>query len=353
MRATADVRLGKRLLGTAHAGRPVAWAITAVNHGPHRADGLVVVDPLPRAVEDPVATVTVGGGHCAVADRVARCTLHALAPGERAEVRVSGRLGPHAGGTFLDNGAELFEHEQDPAPRAAAHSDQVVVGPAADVEITADATPMVPVPGDLMTYHVRVEDNGPGTARGVRFAERLPSAVTPRSRCRPAAPSSPKVVRCDVGPLPPGTALGFDIVVRVARDAARQLLRARLSVGGAEPDPASADNRDVARTSVGRAPTAAPLHRLSSGRAPLHLERLLEVGGQLGAVERAGRSGSPGRTAAEREAHELLAVSMPSATVQAHARPSHDRPRQRCPSCCERHMRRRTCRSSACRPGTA
>ena len=253
VRATADVRLGKRLLGTAHAGRPVAWAITAMNHGPHRADGLVVVDPLPHAVEDPVASVAVGGGHCAVADRVARCTLHALAPGERAEVRVSGRLGPDAGGTFLDNGAELFEHEQDPAPRAAAHSDQVVVGPAADVEITADATPMVPVPGDVLTYHVRVEDNGPGTARGVRFAERLPSAVTPIAVPTGCAISS-KVVRCDVGLLSPGSALGFDIVVRVARDAARQLLRARLSVGGAEPDPASADNRDVARTSVGRAP---------------------------------------------------------------------------------------------------
>ena len=253
VRATADVRLGKRLLGTAHAGSPVAWAITAVNHGPHRADGLVVVDPLPHAVEDPAATVVVGGGHCAVADRVARCTLHALAPGERAEVRISGRLGPHAGGTFLDNGAELFEHEQDPAPRAAAHSDQVIVGPAADVEITADATPMVPVPGGQLTYHVRVEDGGPGTARGVRFAERLPSAVTPiavPTGCAIAA----QVVRCDVGPLSPGTALGFDIVVRVSRDAARELLRARLSVGGAEPDPASADNRDVARTSVGRAP---------------------------------------------------------------------------------------------------
>jgi uncharacterized repeat protein (TIGR01451 family) len=253
VRATADVKLDKRLLGTAHAGRPVAWVITAINHGPHRADGLVVVDPLPHAVEDPVVTVAVGGGHCAVADRVARCTLHALAPGERAEVRVSGRLGPHAGGTFLDNGAELFEHEQDPAPRAAAHSDQVVVEPAADVEITADATPMVPVPGDLLTYHVSVEDRGPGTARGVRFAERLPSAVAPitvPSGCTIAA----KVVRCDVGPLSPGAALGFDIVVRVAPDAARQLLHAHLSVGGAQPDPASADNRDVARTSVGRAP---------------------------------------------------------------------------------------------------
>lgn len=141
MRATADVRLGKRLLGTAHAGRAVAWAITAVNRGPHRADGLVVVDPLPDAVEDPAAEVTVGAGHCSVADRVARCTLHALAAGERAEVRISGRLGAGAGGSFLDNGAELFEHEHDPAPRAAAQSDQVVVEPAADVEISAGVSP--------------------------------------------------------------------------------------------------------------------------------------------------------------------------------------------------------------------
>jgi len=252
VRATADVTLSKRLIGAAHAAQPVAWAITAVNHGPHRADGLVVVDPLPHELEDPAADVVAGDGHCAVVDRVARCTLHSLAPGERAEIRISGRLGAHTGGTFLDNGAELFEHEQDPAPRAAAHSDQVVVEPAADVAIVADATPMVPVPGGRMTYHAQLVDNGPATATGVRFEEQLPAAVTVISvpnGCTVAA----NVVGCDIGRLPAGVGLDFNIVVRVVQDAARRSLSARLSVQGARPDPASADNRDVARTRVGRA----------------------------------------------------------------------------------------------------
>ena len=252
VRATADVRLAKRLLGTAHAGHSVSWAVTAVNHGPHHADGLVVIDPLPRALERPAADVITGGGHCAVVDRVARCTLHALAPGEHAEIRISGRLGPHTGGIFLDNGAELFEHEQDPAPRAAAHSDQVIVEPAADVEITAVATPMVPSPGGQMTYHARVVDNGPATATDVHFQEQLPAGVTVISvpnGCTVAA----NVVGCDIGRLPNGAARAFNIVVRVAQDAARQPLSARLSVDGARPDPASADNHDVARTTIGRA----------------------------------------------------------------------------------------------------
>ncbi len=253
VRATADVTLDKRLLGAAHAGEPVAWAITALNHGPHRADGLMVIDPLPDALQAPAAEVVAGDGHCAIFAGVARCTLHALALGERAEIRISGRLGAHTGGTFLDNGAELFEHETDPAPRAAAHSDQVVVEPAADVAVTGDATPMVPQPGSRMTYHARVVDNGPAAATSVHFEEQVPAGVTVISvpnGCTVAA----KVVGCDVGRLSEGAARDFAIVVRVAQDAARLSLSARLSVQGARPDPASADNRDVARTSVGRAP---------------------------------------------------------------------------------------------------
>lgn len=252
VRATAHVTLAKRLLGTARAGEPVAWTITAVNHGPHRADGLVIVDPLPRALEHAVAEVAGGAGHCAVVDRVARCTLHALAPGGRAEVRIHGRLGANAGGTFLSNAAELLEHEADPAPRAAMDSDRVIVEPAADVEISADSTPNVPVPGGQLTYHIRIADLGPQADPDVRFTERLPSAVTvvslPRG-CKTVA----HLVRCDVGDLSRGAARRFNIVVRVARGAAHQFLRARLSAYGARPDPVSADSRDVAGTRVGRA----------------------------------------------------------------------------------------------------
>ncbi len=103
-----------------------------------------------------------------------------------------------------------------------------------------------------MTYHAQVVDNGPATATGVRFEEQLPAGVTVISvpnGCTVAA----NVVGCNVGRLSPGAELGFSIVVRVAQDAARQSLTARLSVQGARPDPASADNRDVARTRVGRA----------------------------------------------------------------------------------------------------
>ena len=253
VRATADVRLAKRLLGTAHAGRTVAWAITAVNHGPHRADGLVVVDALPRAVEAPAAEVTLGAGHCSVADRVARCRLHALAPGERAEIRVHGRLAAGTGGTFLDNGAELFEREDDPAPRAAAHGDQAVVEPAADVEISASATPTVPIPGGLLTYHVRVADRGPQSARGVRVVVHLPAAVTPISMPK-ACTVAVRVVRCDVRDLAPGAELRFTLVARVTRGAAQRLLSATLRVSESRPDPATADNRDVATTRAGRAP---------------------------------------------------------------------------------------------------
>ena len=87
----------------------------------------------------------------------------------------------------------------------------------------------------------------------MHFEEHLPAGVTVISVPNGCAIAA-KVVRCDVGRLSEGAALDFAIVVRVAHDAARLSLSARLSVGEAQPDPASADNRDVARTSVGRAP---------------------------------------------------------------------------------------------------
>ena len=177
VRATADVRLDKRLLGTAHAGEPVAWAITALNHGPHRADGLMVIDPLPDALKPRRPRSSRRRALRDLRRRVARCTLHALALGERAEMRISGRLGAHTQAAPSSTTAPSSSSTStDPAPRAAAHSDQVVVGPAADVEITGDATPMVPVPGSRLTYHVRVEDNGPAAP---------PAACTSRSTCPP------------------------------------------------------------------------------------------------------------------------------------------------------------------------
>jgi uncharacterized repeat protein (TIGR01451 family) len=253
VRQTAHVTLSKRLVGTPRAGERVAWHVTAVNHGPHAADGLVIVDPLPGALHGPSATAVGGSGQCAVVARVARCTLHALGVGQRAEIRVAGRLSAHAGGTFLDNGAELFEHEADPSPRGAISSEQVVVHPAADVEIAADATPRVPVPGQTLTYHLRVEDLGPEAATGVRFEERLPAGVAPVSvpdGCRVTG----RLVRCRVGRLRAGAARTYDLVVRLGLGTAGARLGARVSVAAGRADPASADNRDVVRTAVGPAP---------------------------------------------------------------------------------------------------
>ncbi len=252
VRATANVVLGKRLLGAAHAGQPVTWAITAVNHGPHRADGLVVVDPLPKAVEEPKASVVGDAGHCTISGREARCTLHTLAVGERTEIRLSGRLGVHTAGTFLENAAELFEREDDPAPRAAAHSDQVIVEPAADVETAVDATPATPRAGDQLTYHARVENLGPQADPDVRFVERLPAGlvvVSVPANCT----ASGDLVRCAEGTLQAAQSRSLDIVVRVLPSAARRQLRALVAVAGARPDPAGTDNHDVARTTVGRA----------------------------------------------------------------------------------------------------
>ena len=251
VRATADVVLGKRLIGAARAGEPVAWAITAVNHGPHRADGLVVVDPLPAALEEPAADIVAGAGQCTIAAHEVRCTLHALPVGERAEIRISGRLREHTGGTFLDNAAELFEHEADPAPRAAAHSDQVVVEPAADVETAVDATPGTPLAGDELTYHAEVENLGPATDPDVQFTERLPAGVVPVSvpaNCTVAG----SVVRCAEGTLRVTESRAIEVVVRVLPSAVRRHLRALVAVSAARPDPARMDNRDIARTVVGR-----------------------------------------------------------------------------------------------------
>lgn len=40
---------------------------------------------------------------------------------------------------------------------------------------------MVPIPGGLLTYHVRVADRGPQSARSVHVEVRLPAAVSPVS----------------------------------------------------------------------------------------------------------------------------------------------------------------------------
>lgn len=78
--------------------------------------------------------------------------------------------------------------------------------------------------------------------------------VAPARSSAVTGPTFFRVVRCDVGDFAPGAASHFTIVARVNPGAARRLLRAALRVSGSRPDPAGADNRDVATTRAGRAP---------------------------------------------------------------------------------------------------
>ncbi len=128
----------------------------------------------------------------------------------------------------------------------------MVVEPAADVETAVDATPATPAPATELTYHAEVENLGPAADPDVRFTERLPAGVVPVS-----VPASCTVagdlVRCAEGTLQATESRTIDVVVRVLPSATRRQLRALVAVSGARPDPASTDNHDLARTTVGRA----------------------------------------------------------------------------------------------------
>jgi uncharacterized repeat protein (TIGR01451 family) len=88
-------------------------------------------------------------------------------------------------------------------------------GPDADLTITQIAAPNTVRVGDLLTYRLKVTNNGPSASMSVRFGDQIPPTsvfVSASAGC--AQGFSPTYVTCQIGNLASGASTWRSITVR-------------------------------------------------------------------------------------------------------------------------------------------
>jgi uncharacterized repeat protein (TIGR01451 family) len=163
-------------------GQGLVYQITAVNHGPSDAAGVVVTDQLDAALA--FAAASPGCVYQAAGHQVL-CTLGTLPAGGTATLLVAGTVGSLPGGTLLNNQAAVADQAASPAfdplgdnNLAAAGTtvqQEAVLG--ADLSISKTTAVTSATAGNAVTYQMVVSNAGPLNASGIEVQDLLPDGT--------------------------------------------------------------------------------------------------------------------------------------------------------------------------------
>ena len=229
-------------------GNAVSYSMTVTNNGPGVLASVKVTDTLPPGIRVPVYTPSAGSYDPATGVWAGL----SLGPSQSVTLGLVGTVDPWARGTLVNSvRVDPPDGVTDPGPSndSATVADTLV--PSADLAL-AKAGDVDPADlGGLLTYTLTVTNNGPSAATGVVLTDPLPptmeldSATPSQGTCSFDAPT--RTLTCSLGGIPiPGSAT---VTLRV-RPLALVTFTNTASVGGAEPDPAPADNSATRVTAV-------------------------------------------------------------------------------------------------------
>lgn len=242
VRRTADLRLEKRLGGTATAGRDVTWTLALTNAGSGSATNVVVTDRLPDSV---TARSVDPSSACTVTGRDVRCAFDRIGPGVTRTITIVAALGADARGT-LANSASATATEPDPSPGDATSSTTDTIVGSANLSVDIAERPEVLVLGGDVTYTFTTRNGGPSSARDSVLVADLPASVTGITVLTPGADCAlaGRRVTCNLGLLAPGAVLPIEIRATIP---ALTLfpLTTTATVSSSTPDPQPADNTDT------------------------------------------------------------------------------------------------------------
>ena len=240
-------------------GGSAAWTITVLNNGPSTARTVTLTDQIPAALSGVTFT---GAGGTALDCPGGVCALGDVLPGpdNAVAITVAGTLDPAFPDPTLTNAAAVQSPTPDPTPGNNDTTSAVSVITSADLVLTktADRSDQNPaVPGEPITWTLRVVNNGPSVARAVRVNDQLP-AVTD-ARVTSTAGSCDTQIVCDIGDLAPG--LGSAVIITVTAivppNAQGPTLTNTATVTSDTPDPAPGDTTATVSTPlVGKADLA-------------------------------------------------------------------------------------------------
>jgi uncharacterized repeat protein (TIGR01451 family) len=177
----------------------LTYTLTATNHGPSGATGVLVTNTLPNGVT--FGSATPSQGTCNGTGTV-MCALGPLAAGGEATISIA--VTPTQAGIITNSAVvQANEAESNPANNSASESTTVTLS--ADVTITKADDPDPVLVGQTLTYTLVATNNGPSAASNVVVTDDMPggvsfvSAVPTQGTC-----TGSTTVSCSVGSLASG-----------------------------------------------------------------------------------------------------------------------------------------------------
>lgn len=191
------------------AGQNLNYFYKVTNHGPANVNGATVTDVLPAGL-----TYVDGAPGCAAVGQTVTCTINFLASGGFAQTGITVKVDAAYTDAFITNVGTVSSDLPDPDPDNNTSTLKTPVKKKADVQIIKTASPGNPKPGDVVTYTLKVKNNGPSVAKNVVATDSLPNGVTFVSADAPCVEADGEVT-CALGTLQPGEEKILEIKVKV------------------------------------------------------------------------------------------------------------------------------------------
>jgi len=246
----ADLALEKDTLNlNPAAGSVFAFELRIKNAGPSDALGVALTDVLPAGLTYVSATApcdTTGLPELS-------CALGTITAGATRIVTLTVQVGAGVSpGTTLTNEAEVASPTPDPDLSDNEDDASVIVadgtGMGADLLITKNASDTTPTPGEVVTFTIRVINNGPETAQSVVVTDTLPAGLTYLSNSDSCSTAALPTVVCTLNQIASGVAIEFELIAQVGAGVPGGTTITNVaSVGSTTEDP-NPGNNEAARS---------------------------------------------------------------------------------------------------------
>ena len=238
----ADLSITKiDLVDPVTAGTSLTYRLTVRNGGPSVAANVVINDTLPTDVTFVSAMFTTGTGDCAhdgstVGGEVV-CSVALMAPGEIVSVEVVVDVSADiVDGADIINSASVSSGSADPNPADNTATENTLVVAVADVGATKIASVASAVPGESISYTIRVRNNGPSQATDVVVTDDLPPGLTVTD-ITGATCTGTTTLTCALGSLAPDQEVVITITADIDSGVAQSLLNTvEATSGTTDPD---------------------------------------------------------------------------------------------------------------------
>jgi len=234
------------------AGNNLTYTISVANAGPSTATNVVVKDTLPGQVSVVSTTPSVGsctGGIPGNPAQPLTCTLGSLANGGSATITVVVKVAPNTpSGTILVNNATVSSSVADPNNANNSFTAYTNVSTSADLAIAKTSDKAKYKPSTVITYTIKVTNNGPSDVLAVVVTDNLPTIKQATYKSDTGGcignATPPTILTCNLDTMPAGTSKSFNIyeLVNGAQGSVSNTASVASTGPSPTPDPNASNN---------------------------------------------------------------------------------------------------------------